>query len=346
MILKRTRTIKFYDLHATVTLSEGRAGMAVPARSVDLWRILKAGHSLVSDGTFRMEVEGKHAEIRVQDTKLAKTSDGSEAVVMLIARADKSTADQAVYNLQDRRQRVDRKGPTEGADFSAHLVLVSPPSPDRQTAALLEGITGLPTGTVLHVLNQIIKTLEVRQPDLFRVANNWGECNLDGRPTMYRSTLALSFTGHLSRDVTDSLSGVHAVTLFRASRQGEFDELPEPFERGDYLLRLKLGRKGLKGAVGETLQRLCTWAKEKDYSQLHVRFTDQNKSDHTLKLDTEDAKILNPDDFVRRETVDLGQDEQPTSVLEIREDGQLLSHMLRLGPSCFTDSSRRSATSL
>ena len=347
MISKRTRTIKFYDLHATVTLSEGRAGIGMPDGSVDLWSILTAGQRLVSDGSFRMAVDDKHAEVRVQDAKPARTIDGRDAIVILIAKADKSTADQAVYNIEARSHRIDRKGPTEGADFSAHLVVIRPPLPNRHPAVLIEDTAGVPTGTVLHVLNQIVKALEKNTPDLFRVANTWGVRDLDDSPTRYRSTVAISFSGHLSKDVQENLNAVHAVTLVRCAQKGELDELPEPFEKGDYVLHLKVSRRGPRaGRYGPGfLQKVCAWGKRRDFDQLQVRFTDRNKSDHTLKLDTDDATVLNQDDFVRRGSVDLGDDEQPTSVLQIREKGQLLSHMLRLGASCFTDSSQLSDTS-
>lgn len=249
--------------------------------------------------------------------------------IILINKADKAAADQAIDNDSGSVMRVVKKADDESYAYSSHLVIDLSVGKDQKTyKCMLEESVSIGSKVVERLLRGMSKELAKLESDLYQIedpARIYDAEKKEFRKKKIR--MRFEMFGTPSDDFLNEIASgeILDLELYTKSSNLKFFDSSSNF---------KTIRKAVKVSImhGNVLDKakfslLTAAAKKENMDTLKIHFKASDDEKYTVNVDTDTKSLLNEKRFVKKTTISGFSPPLATATIEI--DDRIVKSMIK-----------------
>lgn len=224
--------------------------------------------------------------------------------VLLITRADKEAADQAIAGLLPTDFKVASKTSEEGNAYSAHVAFRLKPIDTDVYLMLLEEAIGINSLIVSRLVRRGIRLATARGSQAFLYDHPTGAIDSKKRPKKLRGNYSLQISGHPSETFLHELNngvllGIEVIDAKRTSKGWDAYNATEYLSQTVKLKPLK----NLAATHEQIIASVCRNAALRSMPEVRVRFKDTNQFTHKVTYDAVNSVLLDEDKFIKKAVI-------------------------------------------
>lgn len=305
------RAVKFFDCRIMASVRV-RGGEASQVKAVGIRAVLDEIKAALTAGSeFKIEGVGATQVWRIADAEVdLKRNCG----IILINRADKLAADQAIVNAAKQKFRVARKRGDDGNAYSCHVAFKLRETKPSEYLTLVEEVPGISTDKIVRLLSQVRRVASSRGSTTFCYRHP------DGSEKLLQGTYRFDLSGHPSIDFIrelngGALQGIEVVNSAVTKAGWDAFNATVPLAQ---VVRLKPLKSS--ATVYNIIKSVCDRAKLEKMDQVRVRFVDSDAQHHSLTFDPDTYRLMNEERYVKREWLNNFTTRLDTGVQTIHPD--------------------------
>ncbi len=240
---------------------------------------------------------------------------------LLINRSDRLAADQSISSPKTKEYRVAEKNEDEGNDYSAHLSINLKPTPSASNmyAVVLEDAPGLNSGTIVKILDWLIKECSKTNQEFFTYKHPDGSVDpKTKKDKTIKGRYSCEMVGHPSEDFVRELNDgvLHGIEIISyENKDNSWDGENKTIEHST-VVNVK-PKKKLGASVYDIVKSVCKTAQEKKLQEARIKFKDSAEFERTVLIDINSMNLKNEEQYVKKERLTNFSSKLPTSFQRI-----------------------------
>ena len=210
--------------------------------------------------------------------------------VILFDFIDPEGANAAYKDRQNLKIRVNKKGPNEGFNYTAHLIIDFNQSLDNKIfEAALEEVPGVSTGIIKKLFSSLNQHIQKFYKEKFLIDDPTGLYE-HGQPKKYAVRPQISFEVELNKEFFELLRKPESLCSLRIINEENLDfDAPTGWKTEKEELYLSNPGEGSSffREPKKGLQELCRVLFKKKFQTLEVKLKDKNGKPRTVSIDPE-----------------------------------------------------------